>query len=257
MKYEINEMYGIKGNVAVITGGARGIGREIATAMGCLGAKIALVDISEEHLDIAVKELIEQGIEAIGVKTDITKKKSVQEMAKTVAEKYGRIDILVNCAGVTHNQDAVNFDDKKWQFVMDVNVKGTMLTCQAVGKYMLEQKKGRIVNFSSVRGLQGKANYLAYAPSKGAVNMLTKTLATEWAKDNVNVNAVAPTFTLTDINKNILDNKETYDWVISRIPKGTLCETKFLVGPVIFLCSPCSEFITGDILYVDGGWTAS
>jgi len=130
------------------------------------------------------------------------------------------------------------------------------LTCQAVGKYMLEAKKGRIVNFSSVRGLQGKAGYLAYAPSKGAVNLLTKTLAVEWARENINVNAIAPIFTLTDMNRSILDDKKRMTGVIGRLPKGRLCETGLLVGPTVFLCSNCAEFITGHILYVDGGWTA-
>jgi NAD(P)-dependent dehydrogenase (short-subunit alcohol dehydrogenase family) len=145
---------------------------------------------------------------------------------------------------------------EKFKWVMNVNLFGTANCCKAAGRYMLEKGKGRIVNFSSVRGLQGKAKYGAYAASKGAVNTYTKSLAVEWATKGINVNAIAPIFTLTNINKDTLSDKEVYNWVISRIPKGKLSETGFLVGPVVFLLSKCSEFVTGEILYVDGGWTA-
>ena len=131
--------------------------------------------INEDKLKETAEEFQHAGFDAIPVKTDIINKASVQAMAKEVFDYYERIDILVNCAGVAYVKDAVTFDEEKWDLVMDVNVKGSMLTCQAVGKYMLQQKKGRIINFSSVRGQQGKAKYLAYATSKGAVNLLTKT----------------------------------------------------------------------------------
>lgn len=256
MEYNIADMFGIEGDTAVIIGAAGGIGKEIALAMVSVGAKVALVDVNREKLDVTVKEFTEKGFEVMGISADITNKKNVESIAEKIVTKFGRVDILVNCAGVAYLQDAVDFDEEKWDWVMNVNVKGTLLTCQVFGKYMVEQKKGRIVNFSSVRGLQGRAKDLAYAPSKGAVNQLTKSLAIEWAKDNVNVNAIAPIFTLTDINRSMLDDKKTYDWVIGRIPKGKLGETSFLTGPTIFLCSPCSEFVTGHILYVDGGWAA-
>ncbi len=256
MEYEASSMFGIAGEVAVITGAARGIGRELALGMGRLSARLVLADLDAKSLEELAGELRGQQIDAVAVRTDVTSEESVEAMAARAVERYGRIDILVNCAGVLHNEPAVGFDMAKWQLVMDVNVKGTFLACRAVGRRMLERKKGRIVNFSSIRGLQGKDKYHAYGPSKGAINMLTRTLAVEWAKDGINVNAVAPTFTLTDINRSLLADRQMYDWVISRIPKGRLCEPRWIVGPVVFLCSPCAEFVTGAILYVDGGWTA-
>jgi len=248
MGFDINKMFGLKDDVAVVTGAAGGIGLEIARGLSLAGAKVIAVDISKK--DPAYDNDLEY------FEVDVTDEKQVDELIKKILEKHQRIDILINCAGVVHIEKAELFDIDKWDFVMDVNVKGTMIMCKLIGAQMVQKRKGRIVNFSSVRGLQGKSGYLAYATSKGAVNMLTKTLAVEWARYNVNVNAIAPVFTLTDLNRKILDDKETYEWVISRIPKGKLCEKSNLTGPVIFLCSPASEFITGDILYVDGGWTA-
>ncbi|MBC5648217.1 SDR family NAD(P)-dependent oxidoreductase [Christensenella tenuis] len=257
MEYTEKDMFGIEGEVAVLTGAAGGIGQEIAAAMAALGAKVALADLNREKLEESVGQITKNGGEAMGIVTDVTNKKSVEEMAKAVYDKHGKIDILVNCAGIAHLQDAVDFEEDIWDKVMAVNVKGTLLPCQVVGRYMLEKEKGRIVNISSVRGMQGRARDLAYAPSKGAVDQLTRSLAIEWAKKNINVNAVAPIFTLTDINREMLQQKETMDWVMSRMPKGRLSMPSYLTGPVIFLCGKSSEFITGQVVYVDGGWTCA
>ena len=257
MDYTEKDMFGIEGEVAVLTGAAGGIGHEIALAMSKLGAKVAIADLNKDALDAAVKNIAEQGGEVIGIVTDVTNKASVEAMAKTVFDKYGKIDILVNCAGICHLEDAVDFDEKAWDKVMAVNVKGTLLPCQAVGRYMVDKKKGRIVNISSVRGMQGRAKDLAYAPSKGAVDQLTRSLAIEWAKLNINVNAVAPIFTETNINREMLHQKATMDWVMSRMPKGELSKPSYLTGPVIFLCGKSSGFITGQVMYVDGGWTCA
>jgi gluconate 5-dehydrogenase len=256
MEYDLESLFGIKDEVAVVTGAANGIGREVVKGLGRLGAKLVLVDLDKTKLAEIERELQAEGIDVLSEMTDITSEQSVDSMVEAAMNEYGTIDILVNIAGVLYNQEAVSFDMEKWQWVMDVNVKGTFLTCRSVGRRMLERKKGRIINFSSIRGVQGKDGYHAYAPSKGAVNQLTRTLAVEWAREGINVNAVAPTFTLTDLNRSLLENKEMYEWVLGRIPKGRLCEMEWLVGPVVFLASQASFFVNGAILYVDGGWTA-
>jgi len=257
MEYSLSSMYGLEGEVAVITGGSGSIGSEAGLTLASLGAKVVLLSRNEEKLKRIQKEYKDIGIEIdVGV-LDILERESVQAAMENIAGKYGKIDILINSAGASHLEDAVDFSEEKWDLIMGVNVKGTFLACQAAGKFFLRQKKGRIVNISSVRGMQGRSRDMAYAPSKGAVNQLTKSLAIEWAPYNICVNAVAPTFTVTAINRDDLKNKTYHDWVVSRIPKGRTCELKYLVGPIAFLCSPCMEFVTGQILYVDGAWTAA
>jgi 2-deoxy-D-gluconate 3-dehydrogenase len=175
-------------------------------------------------------------------------------MLQHFAERLGRVDVLVNSQGAVHLQEAAEFDMDAWQRVIDVNLKSVVLCCKHAGRRMLAAGRGKIINISSVRGFQGRAQDLAYAPSKGAVNQLTRSLAIEWGPRGVNVNGIAPVFTLTAINRTLLADPTKLEWVMSRIPMKRLGNLDDLFGPVVFLASAASNFVNGHVLPVDGGW---
>ncbi len=240
----------------MVTGASSGIGREIAVGCAALGAKVVLCARKGSRAFLCDGGACAKSVadSALAISCDVTDEQSVKTWQKRL-RNYGRIDGLVNSAGITYLQDAAEFDMDRFRQVLDVNLNGTMICCKVLGGYMLRQGHGRVVNVSSVRGLQVKSA-IRLRGVQGRCDMLTKSLAVEWAKKGINVNAVAPTFTLTDMNQGLLEDTEKYSWVLSRIPKGQLCEREQLVGPVVYFLSPCSEFVTGDIMYVDGGWTA-
>jgi gluconate 5-dehydrogenase len=177
-------------------------------------------------------------------------------MVASILKVFPTIDILVNAHGIVNRKSADTITAEEWQKVMDVNTRGTFITCQAVGRVMIKQKSGKIVNLSSVRGRYGApSGAVAYSPSKGAVDALTRTLACEWAKYNVLVNAVAPTLVETDLTREALANPEFAKTMIARIPLGRWAMPDDIAWPIVFLASKASDFITGQILYIDGGTT--
>ncbi len=186
--------------------------------------------------------------------TDVTVERNVIDLMDFVRTQFGGLDVLVNSQGAVYLKDAIDFEEEEWQKVIDINLKSVFLTCKHGAKLMLEQGKGKIINISSVRGFQGRAQDLAYAPSKGAVNQLTRSLAIELGIKGINVNGIAPVFTLTAISAPQINDPKKREWILSRIPLRRLGALEDLFGPVIFLASPASDFVNGHVLPVDGGW---
>jgi NAD(P)-dependent dehydrogenase (short-subunit alcohol dehydrogenase family) len=252
----MTDLFNLEGNVALVTGGAGGIGRAVALGLADAGADVVVASRKLEHLKQVEEEIKAKGRKALAVTVDVADAQSVATMAKNAFAVFPRIDILVNAAGIGIYRPADTFPIDEWQKVMDTNARGTFLCCQAIGRVMVKQGKGKIINVSSVRGRYGlPANYAAYCASKGAVDTLTRTLACEWAKHNVLVNAVAPTIVETELTRANLANPDYAKMMKSRIPLGKWALPEDIVGAAVFFASKASDFITGQILYIDGGVT--
>lgn len=252
----MTQRFSLTGKVALVTGGSGGIGKALALSLADDGADVIIASRGLAKLQDVEKAIKNKGREALAVSADITDQKSVDDMLVKVQQKFTHIDILVNAAGLAIRKPADSFPIDEWQRVMDANVRGTWLCCQAVGRIMIKQKSGKIINISSVRGRYGlPSGYAAYCPSKGAVDTLTRTLACEWAKHNITVNAIAPTVVETELTKELLADVEYAKTLKARIPMGRWATTDDIVGPCIFFASDASNFVTGQILYIDGGVT--
>ena len=252
----MTDLFDLTGKVALVVGGAGGIGHALALGFADCGADVIVASRHLEHLEKVAEEIRVKGRKALAVTVSITDEISVADMVKKILEAFPRIDILVNAAGLAIRKPADSFPIDEWQKVMDINTRGTFLCCQAVGREMIKQGGGKIVNVSSVRGRYGlPTDYAAYCASKGAVDTLTRTLACEWAKYNVLVNAVAPTVVETDLTRPALADPEYAKRMKSRIPLGRWAMPEDIIGPTIFLASKASDFVTGQIVYVDGGVT--
>jgi NAD(P)-dependent dehydrogenase (short-subunit alcohol dehydrogenase family) len=254
----MNNLFDLTGKVAVVTGGGGGIGHALALGLADAGADVVVASRKLEHLEPVVKEIQGKGRKSMAVAAEVSQEKSVAAMMDAILKKFPHIDILVNAHGISIRKPADTFPIDEWQQVMDINTRGTFLCCQAVGRVMIKQKSGKIINLSSVRGRYGlPANYAAYCASKGAVDILTRTLACEWAKYNVLVNAVAPTIVETPLTltPEALYNPDFAKSMKARIPMGRWALPEDIVGATIFFASKASDFVTGQILYIDGGVT--
>lgn len=256
MTYE--NIFRLDGKVAVLPGGAGGIGQALARALAEYGADVVVAGRSLERAQAVADGLLSTGRQVIASTVDVTNPDSVDRLVRHTMDRFGRIDVLVNLPGMNVEAPAEDFPLDQWRKVMELNVTGTFLPCQAVGRVMIAQKTGSIINISSVRGqLAIRRGYAAYTPSKAAVNNLTRQLATEWAQHNVRVNAVAPTFIETPLVAHMLADQNFRRGLTERIPLGRVGVPGDVVGATIFFASPASSFVTGHILLVDGGVTAT
>jgi len=248
--------FDLGGRVALITGASRGIGRDLAVALGRAGARVMAAATTAAGCADAVDQVRAAGQESDAVAVDLRNRASIERAVEATVRRFGRIDILVNNAGLGTNHDALDATEREWDDLFAVNVRGLFFACQSAARRMVAQGEGRIVNMSSQAGLVGIRRHAAYSASKAAVVGLTRVLALEWAPHGVTVNAVAPTWVYTTGTKERLDQPEFLASVLERIPAGQVASTTDVAGAVIYLASPAARMVTGSVVVVDGGWTA-
>ncbi len=254
---QLKDLFDVSGKVALITGATGGFGHASAMGLAMAGAKIMATGRTEEKLKPLVEEIEKEGgVAAFSAGSPISHD-DVKRVVKDTVDKLGGIDILITAAGVSKPNPIIEQSLEEWEMVMDANVKGTWLYCKEVGKVMIDQGRGgKVILISSTRGMLGMSNYAAYSPSKAAVNLMAKSLGCEWGPHKINVNAIAPTVFRTALTQWMFDDDAFYMNFLKRIPIGRLGEPEDFIGTLIYLSSKASDFMTGAVLYVDGGYTA-
>ncbi len=248
----------LEGKVAIVTGSKRGIGKAIALAFAEAGADVALCSrvVEDGLLEAVAKEIQEFGRRSLAIQADIARKTDVDNMVQRVIDEFGAIDILVNNAAVVVEAPLLEFSEEDWDTTMDTDLKGYFLCCQAVGKRMVERKKGNIINMASKAGLKPRETNGVYAVAKAGVIMLTRALARELASYHIRVNAIAPYWVKTESAVADFNNPEFVKMMVATTPLGYLSEPSDIVGSALFLASDASSYITGHTLLVDGGGLA-
>ncbi len=243
----------LSGKVALVTGGGRGLGHAMALAFAGAGADVAVASRTREQLDIVVEEIRARDRRGIAVEVDVTDSASVTRMVETTREEFGRIDVLVNSAGVGWVSRVTQMNDDLWKLIIDTNLTGTFYCCREVARLMIEQKNGSIINMASVAGVKGPPGLGAYAASKGGVIALTRVLALENVRFNVRVNAIAPGYFRTDMNAAALDDPEMGPKVIGRIPMRRAGRPEEIGPLAVYLASDDASYVTGEVYFISGG----
>lgn len=248
-------LFDLKNKVALITGAAGSIGQEVALAMAQNGVHLALCDLNAAKLAEQKEQLQSYGVEVEAFRCDLRRSEEIDETVRAALEKFGRIDILFNHAGLNIRKPALEYTEEDWSALFDVNARGAFFMARLVGRQMILHKKGKIINTASVSAVRGHPNLALYAMTKGGIYQMTRVLGVEWARYNVNVNAIGPGYIYTGQTKNYLEDKQVHDDILNRIPLGRIGRPADLVGTVLFLASPASDYITGQLILVDGGRT--
>ena len=252
-----SNLFQLTGKTALVTGGGSGLGRAICCGLAEAGARIVAADISLANAEQTVSLVKEAGGEGQAEELDVTKKSIVEGVVDRAIHKWGAIDILVNCAGRAIRGTALDYSEQDWNTIIDVNLKGTFLCCQVVGKHMAERRSGKIINIASIGAFIAYAGSIAYLASKGGVVQLTKGFAVELASFNVQVNAIAPSLFDTPMMANSRSDSESQRYFMERTPIGRRGRPEEIVGAAIFLAAGSSSMVTGHTLAVDGGFLSA
>ena len=248
-------IFDLSGKVAMVTGSTRGLGEIAAVALAKAGADIAVCGRSKDDLNRVSRAIQNMGRDSAEFRLDVTSKKDIARGVELVLRHFGKVDVLVNNAGVYHRMSVIEFPEEAWDLVINTNLKGYLLVAQAVVPQMLERGYGKVINMSSIMGKVALPKQVAYASSKGGVDQMTKVMALEWAKQGVRVNAIAPNYFQTELMSQLRNDPERFNFINERTPMGRWGYPEELEGIVIFLAAPASDFITGQTIYIDGGWT--
>jgi len=250
------QIFDLTDKVAMVTGSTRGLGEVAAKALAKAGADIAVCGRNTGDLQRVSRAIRALGRRSEGFVLDVTSRESVHGGVDRILKHFGKVDILVNNAGLNHRVAVLDFPEEAWDLILTTNLKGYFLVAQAVAPQMVERGYGKVINMSSILGKIALPHQVAYASAKGGVDQMTKVMAVEWARHGVRVNAIGPTYFETEMVKQIRDDPERFHFINQRTPMGRWGYLPELEGIVIFLAAPASDFITGQTLYIDGGWTA-
>jgi len=251
----LRDQFGLAGKTVLVTGARQGIGYATALALGRAGARVALTARRVEQLAPAAQALEQLGAEVLSIGLDVRDRRQVEAAMDAAMDEFGRLDVLVNNAGISLPGESLAYDEEDWDLVMDTNLKGTFLCSQAGARRMAPAGGGRIVNLSSTYARAAVAGQAAYAASKAAIEQLTRTLALEWAPSRINVNAVAPTTVLTESRADRFEDEAARRGRLEQIPLGRFAEAEDVVGAILFLAGAAGRFVTGHTVAVDGGYT--
>lgn len=250
------ELFSLEGKVGIVTGGSKGFGKAIALGLADAGADVVVASRTQAALDEVAGEIRSKGRRSLAIATDTTSMDSVKHLASKTIESFGKVDILVNNAGQGKTIPFLMISEEEWDQIIRVNLKGYFLCTQVIGSYMFKAKSGNIINISSTMGSYPLGFMAHYSASKGGINAMTKGIAQEWANRGIRVNAIAPSYFATDINKDAMADKDITKLIMSKTPLARWGQVEELVGLVVYLASDASSFMTGAVIPLDGGWSA-
>jgi NAD(P)-dependent dehydrogenase (short-subunit alcohol dehydrogenase family) len=253
----MTHIFSLESKIAVVIGGTSGIGRILSLGLADAGADVIASARRQEQVEETAAEIERRGRRTLRFCSDVCKRASLEQLLAASLQRFGKVDILINCAGIIKCTPTLTMPEEQWAKILDTNLTGTLRACQIFGRHMLERGYGRIINIASLNSFVALSEVAAYAASKSGVVSLTRSLAVEWSKKGVTVNAIAPGVFHTALNADLLDNTPRGQELLTRTPIGRFGRTEELVGAAVYLASDAASFVTGETLVVDGGFLAS